>query len=868
MSKPSITVSVRELVEFVLRRGDLGTDRDFFSPTRALEGTRGHQRLQRSRPPGYQSEVPVSEEIEVADFVLKITGRVDGILHTPESLLIEEIKTVRAGWSCEPDPLHWAQAKVYAFIYLAHSIGAPHTKPPALSVRLTTDPSPQPSPLRGERQWRVPRRIDHEPRDNFPVIDVQLTYLELDSDAVTPFRQSFAAAELAAFFRDLTEGYLAWVAEQVAWWRLRAASIQSLQFPFPEFRAGQKALLKAATSVLQDGGHLFVEAPTGIGKTISILFPAVKAIAEGRVAKVFYLTAKTVGKTVAEKAIADMCRAGLRVRALTLTAREKICFNNGQPCDVRTCPFAIGYYDRAKNAMRAALEQECLARPAVEQIARQHQVCPAALCADVAPWTDVIICDYNYVFDPKVYLRSFFEPVAGEYAFLVDEAHNLADRAREMFSADLVEREFDELRRAMKGRLPRVARIASLFTERLAALAQEGPMSGDPRRELAFARRGSPTELVPLLRNFLGETEVWLAQNQPAEFRDALLALYFRAADFSRTLEIFDERFVTICSSQSENVGQASSLPDEGASSPRGPGGRKPPELAGWKPALHYQTGRSSSAIKLYCLDPASLLQEAAERGRSVIFFSATLSPLDYFHDLFGRTEEDVTLKLPSPFARENLCVLVADHIATDFKRRSATIDHVADSIAAVVQGKTGNYLVYFPSYQYLTQVLQRFRQLHAGLAIQAQRSGMREDEREAFLQAFRCDHEQSLIGFAVMGGIFGEGIDLVGDRLVGAVIVGVGLPQLSLERDLIREYFEAKNGAGFDYAYAYPGMTRVFQAVGRVIRSENDRGVVLLVDTRFAQDRYRSLFPPWWDARTVRSCGEISAEVQRFWGQ
>jgi Rad3-related DNA helicase len=874
MSKYAISISVRELVEFVLRTGDLGADRDFFGPTRALEGTRGHQRLQASRPAGYEAEVPLSFPIETATLALNICGRVDGILVAPDSVLIEEIKTVRRGWSGEADPLHWAQAKAYAFMYLTQ------------------------------------RGLER--------IEVQLTYLDLDSETVTPFRRSFDAQELRDFFHEVTRVYVAWLSEQIDWWRLRDDSIRALAFPFPQFRAGQRALMSAASGVLSGGGNLFAEAPTGIGKTIAVLFPAVKALEQGVITKVFYLTAKTVGRTVAEKAFADLRVSGLRLRTLTFTAREKLCFNNGQPCDVRTCPYAVGYYDRVKTAIRGALNQETLTRPALEELARGHQVCPAALGADVAQWVDALICDYNYVFDPKVYFRRFFDQKHGDYAFLIDEAHNLVDRSREMFSAELTEREFREASKALQKHLPPLARqmakIAKQFSglatgsssagsmqsklgstralacpdRRLAGQGRLGTQSQNsdlfdgtvvagegaahstrgrvrspsglnrhgsespsnlgqasclppdssqrtPRRQagslpygddsLAFAQKEPPNGLAPLLRAFLTKAEEWLAQNTPALFRDDLLTLYFRTTDFLRTLDLCDERYATLVEAR-----------------------------------------RDTTRLRLYCLDPTSFIQAAIRRGRSAIFFSATLSPIDYFRDAFGRAEEDAVLRLPSPFPGENLRVVIANSIATDFKRRASTVQEVARAIGALTQAKPGNYLVYFPSYQYLDQVLRIYVELFPLVSTLAQAPGMPEEAREAFLKAFRSDHEQTLVGFAVMGGIFGEGIDLVGERLIGAVVVGVGLPQLCLERNLIRAHFDEKNGAGFEYAYLFPGLTRVCQAAGRVIRSERDRGVVLLIDTRFAERRYRDLLPEWWQPDYAGKLEEISAALGRFW--
>ncbi|HOX56569.1 MAG TPA: ATP-dependent DNA helicase [Candidatus Paceibacterota bacterium] len=876
-AKPIFTVQVRELVEFALRRGDLGGERDFVGPGRALAGTRGHQRLQRSRPPGYQKEVRLSFDLETPDFTLRIQGRIDGLLvsregerprepkHASESaevracvdprppaealaslpeVLLEEIKTVQARWDRLADPLHWAQAKLYAYIY-AQANALPH-------------------------------------------ITIQLSYLDLDTGEVTEFRERCSLPDLAAFFDQTTAIYLDWLRVQHHWCRQRDQSLSSLAFPFPRYRPGQRQLAVAAYRVLARGGRLFLEAPTGIGKTMSVVFPALKALGEGKLERIFYLTARTVGRAIAQKAFADLRHAGARLRTLSLTAKEKICAQEGQPCDDLTCPFARGYYDRHKAAMRGALSREEITRPVLEEVSREHQVCPFELSLDLSTWVDVVVCDYNYVFDPKVYLRRHFAEEPGDYAFLVDEAHNLVDRAREMFSADLEVREIQDVRRALKDAVPRCAKALSRLssamrklgasgadTSRKSAepppgLITEGPISlaeaDPPRTEVlpaadspraGLTSRDFPADLLPPLEKALKEAETWLARNQPADFREALLQLYFRLRTFHRTAQLYDERYVTI------------------ADLPRSAG---PAPTASWTapaqrsndgallPARSTRRRATAVRIRLFCLDPSHLLQQALARGKAAAFFSATLTPTDYYRALLGGSEEDPMLQLPSPFPPEHLAVLVQDRIRTDFKARAASLGDVVQAIACLVEGRPGNYLAYFPSYQYLTAVQEQFHALHPAVPILVQHPGMSEAEREAFLAAFAVDHGETLLGFAVMGGVFGEGIDLVGDRLIGAVIVGVGLPQLCIERDLIRDYFQQKTGSGFEYAYTFPGMNRVLQAIGRVIRSETDRGAVLLIDTRFADTRYRRLFPPWWRRLTVRNAAALSHALNEFW--
>ncbi len=798
--KPIFSVQVRELVEFALRQGDLGGERDFVGPNRALAGTRGHQRLQRSRPAGYQKEVRLSREIETPDFTLRIQGRIDGLLASAQEVLLEEIKTVQGGWDRIADPLHWAQAKLYGLIYA---------------------------------------------QDNaLEQITIQLTYLDLDTGELTEFRNLFTLKELSAFFEHTTTIYLDWLRAHQAWCRQRDESIRSLNFPFARYRPGQRPLAVAAYRTFARGGRLFLEAPTGIGKTISVLFPAVKALGEGKLERIFYLTARTVGRAVAEKACADLRQAGLRLRTLTLTAKEKICVQEGQPCDPLTCPFARGYYDRRRPAMRAALAREEITRPVLEAVAREHQVCPFELSLDLSSWVDVVVCDYNYVFDPKVYLRRHFSEEPGDYAFLVDEAHNLVDRAREMFSADLETREIQDVRRALKQAVPRCAKALTRLTSTLRKLAGPATVPSDDFAEpslfpatsgagvppalspirLPQTTRDFPDGLLPPLDDALKQAETWLARNQPADFRESLLELYFRLHSFRRTAELYDERFVTII-----------------------------------------EPGRLIR-VRLFCLDPSFLLRQALARGKAAVFFSATLTPIDYYRALLGGSPEDPLLQLPSPFPPEHLAVLVQDRIRTQLKARAGSLPEVVQAIASLIEGRAGNYLVYLPSYQYMAAVQEKFHALYPVVPILVQRPGMSEPEREAFLATFAVEHGETLVGFAVMGGMFGEGIDLVGDRLIGAVIVGVGLPQLCVERDLIRDYFQGQTGVGFDYAYTFPGMNRVLQAIGRVIRSETDRGVVLLIDARFAEPRYRRLFPAWWRPARARSTEEIRKGLAEFW--
>ncbi len=804
VSTPIHTISVRDLVEFVLRQGDLGGEREFVGSDRAVAGIRGHQKIQRSRPSGYLTELPVEYRVETEEFTLRIRGRIDGLLITSQQVLLEEIKTVQGTWDHKADQLHWAQAKFYAFM---------HAQEHALKELV-----------------------------------LQLVYLELPAVKVTEFRQAISFAELADFFASTVAVYVEWLRERHHWCLARDASIAVLAFPFRDYRPGQRDLAVAAYRVLANGGRLFLAAPTGIGKTISVLFPAVKALGEGKLERIFYLTARTVGRAIAEKALVDLRQAGLKLRVVTLTAKEKVCVREGHPCDPLTCPLALGYYDRVKPAIREALEREEITRATLEEVGQKHQVCPFELSLDVSVWSDAVICDYNYVFDPQVYLRRHFAEDGGAYGILVDEAHNLVDRAREMFSADLDGQEILDVKRAIKQAAPRCSKA---LTQLHTAMLKLGNPTGSPEDSFEASDTAVELNLFPMkpvpvrsedngvstspefpdsliepLETALDEAEGWLVKNQPTNFRESLLALYFRMHSFRRTADLYDERFVTIVESE---------------------------------PAMK---------VRQFCLDPSLLLRKALARGKAAIFFSATLTPIDYYRTLLGGVPEDPVLQLASPFPSENLAVLIQDRIQTHFKGRAESLNDVAEAIGTLVQGRRGNYLVYFPSYQYLNDTLQAFQIRHPSVPILVQRPGMTEPERDAFLNAFSVEHGETLVGFAVLGGIFGEGIDLVGERLIGAVIVGVGLPQLCVERNLIRDYFQQQNAAGFEYAYTFPGMNHVLQAIGRVIRSETDRGVVLLIDMRFNETRYRRLFPAWWKYLRVRHSAALREAISSFWEQ
>jgi DNA excision repair protein ERCC-2 len=783
-AKYRLKLPVRKLVEYTLRKGDLVIDFSLSGGDRAMEGIRAHQAVQQSRPAEYDAEVFVALQLERGEFAVTVSGRMDGVYRYPDRTVIDEIKSTTRNLDVmeeEENPVHWGQAKVYAYIY-------------ALQNGLET-------------------------------IDAQLTYVNTDSGGTREFRRSFSRKELESFFDDLLGRYLDWASTLEQWCRVRDESIEQLSFPFAEYRPGQRHMALEVYRAVEHGEQLIVEAPTGIGKTMAALFPAVKALGSGLTEKIFYLTAKTTGRKIAQKTLDDLRAGGLKLKSLTLTAKDKICFNPGKACNGEECEFARGYYDRINEAVETMFSKDALTREVVEEGARQFEVCPFEMSLDLSLWVDCVICDYNYAFDPRVYLRRFFADENGEknYTFLVDEANNMVDRSREMFSAELYKQPLLDLRRKIKNEMPGVYRALGNINSRLVKFKKECEEARGPLAQEEF-----PEDFSPVLRRFIHAAEQWLKKDIKSLFRKAVMDLYFEINWFLKVADSFSELYA-LCL---EEVGE-------------------------------------DFRVKLFCMDPSQYLNEALERCKSTVFYSATLAPMDYFRHILGCDPSAVEMVLPSPFPAENLCLPVADRVSTLYKYRHRTRATVARAIAALVTHQPGNYLVFFPSYQYMKMVYELFVLMNPRIERLLQTTGMSESERDEFLENFSVDNRaegKTLVGFAVMGGIFGEGIDLVGDRLTGAVVVGVGLPGISLERELIKQYFNRLQGTGFEYAYLYPGMNRVFQAAGRVIRSDTDRGVVLLIGHRFTTPQYSSLLPGHWNPVRVQDEKHLTELLESFW--
>ena len=734
-----IRLPIRQLVEFLLRSGSI--DSRFAGFDRALEGARIHRRLQKAAGEGYAAEVPLCADYTVDGIRFTLEGRADGIFTNETGVVtIDEIKTTAVPEEeiCEDmNPCHWAQGMVYGAIYSA--------------------------------------------QESLPAVDVRLTYYQIDTDRILRFVRHFSRQELEQFLHKLLHRYLPWAQRQLAWQETRSGSLTAMRFPFEAYRPGQRALAgevwRACTAApSKKGTRLFCQAPTGIGKTMSALFPALKAMGSGCGEKLFYLTARNTTQAAAEDAIARLraVQPDLALRSVTLTAKEKACLHpdaEGHPaCLPEVCPYANGYYDRIKNALAALLDGSGqFSRAALADTARQFTVCPFELGLDLSEWCDVVIGDYNYLFDPVVHLKRFFD-TSGDWLFLIDEAHNLPDRARAMYSA-----------RFCKSSLT------------------------DAKRTLGKGKSALKTALTKADKAMREARQAWLEDNPEADAHPQMLELYFAVQDLVRAAERYDSHFVT------------------------------------------QLTARGSELeLQLLCLDPAPFVDASLSTGRSATLFSATLTPPAYYRSVLGCADARA-VALESPFPAGNLGLFCLPGISTRYRDRERSVQSVSDALARLAQSRVGNYLAFFPSYAYLRQVQEDFSARYPGISTLVQESGLDDAARAAFLARFEPDPAHTLLGFAVMGGIFGEGVDLAGDRLIGCAIVGVGLPQVNPRQEMLRRYYDAQNGAGFDYAYRYPGMNKVLQAAGRVIRTPEDKGVVLLLDDRFAKPDYQRLFPLHW---------------------
>lgn len=795
-----IHVSVRGLVEFILREGNIDNRRTVGAENAMQEGGRIHRMIQKRMGSTYHAEVALKHSYDAGEYTISVEGRADGIIDAENDSLVvvdeikgtyKELHKIKAAV-----PVHLAQAKCYAYIYASQK--------------------------------------------NLERIGVRMTYCNMDTEEIKYFHEEYAKDELEVWFLGIMKEYQKWADFQFEWQEKRTQSIKQLVFPY-EYRPGQKELATYVYQTIYHKRKLFLEAPTGVGKTLSTVFPTIKSMGEGLTEKIFYLTAKTITRTVAENCLSLLREQDVKVKSVTITAKEKICPLEETECNPDHCPYANGHFDRINDAMYDLLTHEdAFTREKIEEYAEKHQVCPFEMCLDMSLFSDVIVCDYNYVFDPKVYLKRFFaEGTAHDYAFLIDEAHNLVERGREMYSATLVKEDFLRLKKLVKEESPKMEHQLQKCNQELLHLKRQ---CVDYREEELIA------PFVMALTRLYSTMDDYLDGHEDSPIRKDILEFFFQVAQFLNIYEIVDENYIM----------------------------------------YSYFLSNGEFALKLFCVNPSKNLQERMQKGRSTILFSATLLPIQYYKKLLGAEEGDYEVYAQSTFQEEKRALFIASDVTSKYTRRTEDeYEKIARYIYEIVQQRYGNYMIFFPSHAFLQQIYDVFMDKYYQeqyMECVIQEDYMNEAEREAFLQRFQVEEnelpdlrginmeieveEKCLLGFCVMGGIFSEGIDLRKDSLIGALVVGTGIPQVCSERELLKTYFDDQGENGYDYAYRYPGMNKVLQSAGRVIRTAEDIGVIALLDERFLTMSYKKLFPREWNDYQVVTVDTIAKRTEKFWNE
>ena len=779
-NKQQLHISVRNLVEFIFKEGDIDQRAGKISSADAmLDGTRIHKKIQKSMGDEYQAEVPLKMILHQNLYDLELEGRADGIFtEQDQSVWVAEIKGIYRKLELVEEPVyvHQAQAMCYAYMFAL--------------------------------------------QNDLDVIGVQVTYCNLDTEDIKRFREYYSFEELRLWFENLMEQYYKWADFQCDWYQKRQQSIKQLEFPFP-YREGQKKLVQDVYRTILRRKNLFLQAPTGVGKTISTIFPAVKAVGENLANQIFYLTAKTITASVAKETFELLKAFGYKAKIIQLTAKEKMCFCDEMECNPINCVYAKGHFDRVNDAVYEMIHIcDFFTREVILEQARKWCVCPFEFQLDLALWVDNIICDYNYVFDPKVYLKRFFqEGMQGDYIFLVDEAHNLVERSRSMYSASIYKEDFLLVKRIMKPHHMKIVKLLERCNKILL----------DMKRECeTYVIYESIGNLHFALLRLVSELDEFL--QKPLEFagRKEVVDFYFTVRNFMNIAELVDDHYVIYSEMQEDR----------------------------------------RFMLKLFCVDPSENLQKCMNRGKSTIYFSATLLPINYYKRLLSTKEDNYAIYAQSSFSSDQYQVLMATDVSTKYSRRTEEeYLKIAEYLSLMCQSKKGNYMAFFPSYQFMEHVCEAFMKMeHGNTCIMVQKSGMSEAERESFLMAFQEEQQETLLAFCIMGGIFGEGIDLKKDQLIGVAVVGTGLPQVNYEREILKKYYDEREENGFDYAFRFPGMNKVLQAAGRVIRTNEDQGIILLLDERFLQSDYQGLYPREWSNRSICDKREILDKLCSFW--
>lgn len=772
-----LKISVRSLVEFICREGDIDSRRGRGGDKAAMEaGSKAHRRIQKQMGSQYEAEVPMRMEFPSLNYTIVIEGRADGVITEDEGITIDEIKGTYRNlkYLDAPVGVHKAQAMVYAYMK---------------SVA-----------------------------DSLESIRVMMTYVNLDTDEVKYFTETFTFGQIEEWFTGVLESFRKWSDFLYESKRRRQESLKGMEFPFA-YRAGQRDIAVSVYKTIRMQKKLFIQAPTGVGKTMSTVFPAVKAIGENLGDKLFYLTAKTITRTVAEEAFAILRSKGAYFRTATITAKEKICMCGKPECNPLACPYAKGHFDRVNDAVYDMVTHEdVISREVIEDYANKYTVCPFEFSLDATYWVDGIICDYNYVFDPDVYLKRYFaDGASGDYIFLIDEAHNLVDRARDMYSAALYKEDFLKVRKLVEKVDKRLSSALAKCNKNFLELKR----TCDDVVVL-----GSIGAVTMSLDRLFEEFTRFFEEKPEFEYSEEASELFFAVRHFLNMYDLIQDNYV-IYGEQTDN----------------------------------------GFMLKLFCVNPSPCLAQCLMKGKAAVFFSATLLPVTYYKELLS-DRDDYAIYIRSPFDTDNRLLAVGYDVTSRYTRRNESeFLKIKDYIDKITAQKKGNYMVFFPSYGYMDSVYKLYGENERG-GILVQNRGMTEAEREQFLDRFRAEQAENTgcTGFCVTGGVFSEGIDLKNESLIGCIIVGTGIPQICTERRLLKDYYDEKDGNGYNYAYTYPGMNKVLQAAGRVIRTMDDVGVIVLLDERFSRSEYVRLFPEEWADYKLCSRKDVEAMVAEFW--
>ena len=921
----TVRLAVRSLAEMVYRRGGLGGP--IYGGVSASEGQRLHKRFSEKLANQWPDDEILTEKTVrhkhtpsaswpnakgvYANLVLDIGGRIDALILKPDLPFLIEVKSFSGSADLLPqggETVHWAQAKLYGWLYLLEN-------------------------------------------NQLAAMQVGLSYIHQETEEIVGWQQTFKRSVLKQFFEETCRSYMIFAADVITSQKRRLQSGLDCRFPYTELRPGQKVFMQEVIGAVRQKGTLLAQAPTGTGKTMAALYPAVKALSHQLVDHAFYLTAMTSTRQIAVNAIKDLRTQGLQMKAIVLYAKEKLCLEPDIYCDNRQCRYATSYYDHLPAALRQLFLHETIDQDALLACARKHRVCPFELALDMSLYCEFIICDYNYAFDPRVKLDRFFGQDQQPQLLLVDEAHNLPDRSRSMFSAVFEQSKVLKARLVLFQLAPQLEAALARIDQYLSVVYEE-MLSNKPawntvekniqetsvmQAEDFRAIRQQPESFLSLLLRFTYQAHLFLDSQPDWSVKKPLLDVYFQALFFLKIAEgYFDEAYVTAARlellprAEQEQLNQLktksrpglvqqpehmiqrqNNIPQHEANmlqhqrgmlkQAKGPGQQQedidqqnynahapgqieqahdqfeqasvqPVAAQPEKTLLQQAIPNQTTVLELMCLNASEKLAAAYRNKLGTVFFSATLSPMRYYSHLLHGYQPDLppeTLILPSPFPAENLHVMVCTELSVRWQQRTTTMPAIRDMILSAVTSRVGNYLVYLPSFAYLRQMRQllRMQKPDAPIDYMFQLPNLSDAKRQQYLARFNQFGEKTLLAFAVMGGQFSEGIDLIGEKLTGVIIVGVGLPKLSPEREIMRQYYEEALGQGYAHAYLFPGFNKVQQAAGRVIRSETDRGFILLIDDRYQEQVYRELFPAEWQTRLVANPDEVQESLFDFWG-